>query len=164
MNKPSPIRFGNCTVDLQARTLLKGGEPQPFEPKGFDALVYLIAHRDRVVTKQELLDTVWGRHVVLTSGVVSRTIMKARRLAGQTGSGELVIKTIHRIGYRFVAELEQGGQVAANALHPELAASVSLKSRYPLIAILPVNNTSTRPDLAWTDLGLMAKVIDPLSS
>lgn len=99
------FRFGRCIVDLSTRTLLRDGAAQAFEPKVFDALVYLLEHRDRVVPKSELLEHVWGRRVIVTEGVVARTIMKVRRLIGDDAQDPRLVKTVQRIGYRFAAEV-----------------------------------------------------------
>lgn len=92
------FRFGDYVVDPLARTVFRSGEPQTPEPKVFDAIVFLILQRNRVVTKQELLDEVWGSQVVVTEGVVARTIMKARRLIGDDADEPSIIKTVHRVG------------------------------------------------------------------
>src|SRR5882757_7364778 len=107
------IRFGDCVIDLLTRMVLRDGQPQAFEPKVFDLVVYLILNRHHVETKKELLDQVWGRRVVVTDGVVARTVMKARRLIGDDASEPTIIKTVHRVGYRFVALVDLGGASAA---------------------------------------------------
>src|SRR3954468_17141833 len=53
-------RFGRCEVRVACRELLVDGQLRPLQPRPFDLLVYLITHRDRVVTAEELLDSVWG--------------------------------------------------------------------------------------------------------
>ena len=68
----------------------------------FDVLVHLIRHRDRVVTKVELLDTVWGDRFVSESALASR-LKSARRAVGDDGSGQRVIRTVFGRGYQFVA-------------------------------------------------------------
>jgi DNA-binding winged helix-turn-helix (wHTH) protein/tetratricopeptide (TPR) repeat protein len=143
---------------------LRKEEPQTPEPKVFDALVFLITHRGRVVTKQELLDAVWGSQVVVTEGVVARTIMKARRLIGDDADEPAIIKTVHRVGYRFVMTVEEdpafdpGGHFhAATRAH---GPAPFLGGR---IAILPFRNQTGSLDLAWFDLGLMSTTIDAVA-
>jgi len=97
-------RFGDCELDLAARELRRGGEAQRVEPKVFDLLAFLIEHRDRVVSKDELLDALWPG-VVVTEASLDRTIMKARRAVGDDAQRQAVIRTAPRRGYRFVAEL-----------------------------------------------------------
>ncbi|MBN2624170.1 MAG: winged helix-turn-helix domain-containing protein, partial [Acidimicrobiales bacterium] len=70
----------------------------------FDVLAYLMRHRDRVVTKIELLDEVWGDRFVSDSTLTSR-IKSVRRAVGDTGRDQRIIRTIHGRGYRFVADV-----------------------------------------------------------
>ena len=153
------IRFGDCVIDPQARTVVRGGEAQAFEPKVFDLVVYLIAHRRQVVTKKELLDHVWGRRVVVTDGVVARTVMKGRRLIGDDAREPTIIKTVHRVGYRFVAsiELERGAPGVARA-----AAGDQARPDRARVAVLPVQNETEQPEYAWVDLGLMSSTIEAM--
>ena len=149
MTDPVPIRFGDCVVDVPARTVLRDGQPQAFEPKVFDALLYLIEHRDRVVPKQELLDNVWGKRVIISEGAIARTIMKVRRLVGDATDELALVKTVHRVGYRFA------GEVACDA--PPRADSVARKTppQATRVAVLPFVNLTGSAALSWTDLGLM---------
>jgi len=72
----------------------------------FDVLAHLIAHRDRVVTKDELLDAVWGDRFVSESALTTR-IKQVRQAVGDDGQAQRVIKTLHGRGYRFVAPIEE---------------------------------------------------------
>ena len=72
------------------------------EPQAFDVLVYLVRHRDRVVSKDELMDQVWGGRFVSETAVTSR-IKQTRRAVGDDGESQRVIRTLHGRGYRFVA-------------------------------------------------------------
>ncbi len=74
------------------------------EPQVFDLLAYLIAHRDRVVDKRELLDEVWGTRFVTESALTSR-VKAARRAVGDSGQEQWAIRTTHGRGYRFVADV-----------------------------------------------------------
>ena len=76
----------------------------PVEPQVFDVLRYLVEHRERVVTKEELLDNIWGDRFVSESALTSR-IKDARRAVGDDGQLQQVIRTVHGRGYRFVAHV-----------------------------------------------------------
>lgn len=89
-------------IDVQAREIRRKGEAIPLEPKAFDLLIYLIDNRERAVPREELIDRVWAGRVV-SDGVVTQAIAKLRKLFG--GEPEGTVRTIHRVGYRFVAEL-----------------------------------------------------------
>ncbi len=74
----------------------------PVEPQVFDVLAHLVLHHDRVVTKEELLDEVWGDRFVSESALSSR-IASARRAVGDDGTRQAVIQTVHGRGFRMVA-------------------------------------------------------------
>ena len=84
------------------------------EPQVFDVLVHLLRHRDRVVSKVELLDEVWGDRFVGESALTSR-IKAARRAIGDDGATQRIIRTFHGRGYRFVADVEERAPAAAAA-------------------------------------------------
>lgn len=77
--------FENIEVDVDRYELRRDGRPVDVERQVFDVLLYLIAHRDRVVPKTELLDQVWGDRFVGESALASR-VKAARRAVGDDGS------------------------------------------------------------------------------
>ena len=98
--------FGDCRLDLRRYELQRGGEVRPIEPQVFDVLVLLVRERDRVVTKEELLDTVWGDRFVSESALTSR-IKAARQAIGDDGKAQRLVRTVHGRGYQFVAEVTE---------------------------------------------------------
>src|SRR5688572_26175978 len=99
------IRFGQCAIDLDRMEIELGGAPQPVQPQVFEVIAYLASNRDRVVSKEELLDNVWGDRFVGESALTSR-IKSARQALGDSGASQSVIRTVHGRGYRFVASVE----------------------------------------------------------
>ena len=93
--------FETCQLDPARFELHRAGVAVHVEPQVFDVLVYLLAHRDRVVTKTELLDAIWGDRFVSDSTLTSR-LKAARRAIGDDGRGQRLIATVHGVGYRFV--------------------------------------------------------------
>ncbi len=102
------FRFGECELDVRRRELRRNAEPVHLEPQAFDLLVYLVAHRDRVVPKRELLEGVWG-HAFLTEANLTTRIKEARRAVGDDGSRQHVIRNVRGHGYRFVADVRGAG-------------------------------------------------------
>jgi pimeloyl-ACP methyl ester carboxylesterase/DNA-binding winged helix-turn-helix (wHTH) protein len=100
--------FGDVALDTDSYELRRGGEPVHVEPQVFDVLTVLLANRNRVVPKTELLDTVWGDRFVGESALSSR-IKAARQAVGDDGSAQRVIRTHHGRGYRFVADVQVEG-------------------------------------------------------
>jgi DNA-binding winged helix-turn-helix (wHTH) protein len=108
--------FGGYELDLDAHELRRSREVVRVEPQVFDVLAYLVEHRSRVVSKQELLDAVWRTSFVTEATLTSR-IKAARQAVGDDGSAQRVIRTSHGRGYRFVAPVEA---FAAAADEPQL--------------------------------------------
>ena len=96
------LEFDEFEIDTNRFELRYRGEPRHLEPQVFDVLRYLVEHRDRVVSKEELLDNVWGDRFVSESALTSR-VKAARQAVGDTGRSQRVISTAHGRGYRFVA-------------------------------------------------------------
>ncbi len=110
--------FDDCEVDTDRLVLRRAGVVVPVEPQVFDVLVHLLRGRGRVVTKNELLDEIWGDRFVSESALTSR-IRSARRAVGDDGSRQLVIRTAHGRGYEFVATVEERSSSGTDADTPE---------------------------------------------
>jgi predicted ATPase/DNA-binding winged helix-turn-helix (wHTH) protein len=116
--------FGEWVLDILRRELRRGDRPVALEPQVFDVLAYLVEHHDRVVSKDELFDRIWGHRFVSDAALITR-IMAARKAVGDDGRAQRLIKTVHGHGYRFSGEIEPvatgdalpaGGAVSAAAL------------------------------------------------
>lgn len=94
-------RFDDIVVDAAAHTVLRAGQPQTIEPKAFSVLLVLLRHKGELVTRDDLLDDVWGhRHV--TPGVLTRVIAQLRHVLGDDSQRPRYIQTQHALGYRFI--------------------------------------------------------------
>ncbi|WP_435218402.1 alpha/beta fold hydrolase [Streptomyces sp. bgisy034] len=82
--------------------LVRAGTPVRIEPRALNLLHYLVEHRDRVVSKSELLDEVWGDRYV-SEAAITTALRTARLAVGDTGSAQQLIRTVHRLGYQFTA-------------------------------------------------------------
>jgi DNA-binding winged helix-turn-helix (wHTH) protein len=111
--------FGDHVLDTARRELNRSRERIGLEPQVFDLLVYLLQNRERVITKDDLLSSVWGGRIVSDATLDSR-IAAARRAVGDTGAAQSLIRTFARKGVRFVGEVREEGKPAA--LAPELPA------------------------------------------
>jgi TolB-like protein len=98
--------FGAYVLDTEKRELHRSNEPIPAEPQVFDLLEFLIRNRDHVVTKDDLVKSVWIGRIVSESTLTSR-IAEVRRAVGDTGDHQQIIRTIARKGLRFVAEVRE---------------------------------------------------------
>jgi class 3 adenylate cyclase/predicted ATPase/DNA-binding winged helix-turn-helix (wHTH) protein len=99
--------FGEWQLDARLSELRTGGKPLELEPKAFDVLLYLIEHRDRVVSNEELINRLWPGQTIGKSALV-RSVVAARRTIGDNGRDQWCIKTLRNRGYRFVAPVAEG--------------------------------------------------------
>jgi len=104
--------FANHRLDTDRRELRRGLEPVAVEPQVFDLLVYLVENRDRVVSKDDLIASVWGGRIVSDSTLTSR-INAARKALGDSGDDQKLIRTIARKGLRFVGDVQMQPNGAA---------------------------------------------------
>ncbi len=112
---PIAYEFGDFRVDLRTMSLSKQGETVPVEPKVFDVLRCLIEHRDRVLTKDELLDLAWPDTFV-TPNALTRAVAQLRKTLGDDAGEATFIATLSKRGYRWVAPVAViGSQPAAEA-------------------------------------------------
>lgn len=115
--------FGPCELDHAGRELRVDGEPRAIEPKAFDLLAYLLANRERVISHDELMDTLWPG-VIVTEAALARTVMKARKAVGDDAGQQAVIRTVPKRGYRFVGQLgdsRPGFGIDSNAAPDDLS-------------------------------------------
>ncbi|HET6950732.1 MAG TPA: transcriptional regulator, partial [Acidimicrobiales bacterium] len=113
------IAFSDCELDLGRHELRRAGRVVALEPQVFEVLAYLARQGDRLVSKNELLDEVWGDRFVSESALTSR-IKSARRAVGDTGRDQRIIRTIYGRGYRLVAPVEDTTPGGTSAGGPDV--------------------------------------------
>jgi TolB-like protein len=156
--------FEDCALDTDRRELRRGGALVAVEPQVFDLLVHLVSHRDRVVSKDELLASVWQGRIVSESALFNR-INAVRTAIGDSGSHQRLIRTLPRKGIRFVGEVrvEEGTPATPR---PDLAIQAEphppLPDR-PSIAVLPFANMNGDPDQEYFADGIAEDLITGLS-
>lgn len=104
-------RFGRFRVDAATRELRENDLLVELPARAFDALVYLIEHRDRAVGRDELIAAVWGRADV-SEALLNHTILRIRRALG---SGQELIRTVPRFGYRWVGAMDDEASMTPDA-------------------------------------------------
>lgn len=100
------FQFPPFFVYPEKRTLLRGGSPVPLTPKAFDMLVFFLTHRDRVVSKEELLSHLWPDTAV-EEATLAQHVYLLRRALNDSEEGPRYIETVPRRGYRFVAPVSE---------------------------------------------------------
>lgn len=145
------LSFADFELDTQQFTLRQRGELRKIQPLVFNLLAYLARHQGQVVTRQELLDTLWPGKVISDS-TLGTCIKAARRALGDTGTEQTFIETCHRRGYRFLVAVESCEFPTLreeSMLHVRSASAVSeaieTAPRRASIAVMPFADISLVP-------------------
>src|SRR5580704_4930706 len=104
-NRFSVFRFDNVEVREREFSLVKAGEVLPVEPKAFRVLLILLRNPQKLISKEELLNAVWGDAAV-TENSLTRSIALLRRLLGDETRNPRFIETVATVGYRWVCKVE----------------------------------------------------------
>ena len=164
-------RFGEFTLDSERLELRCGEELRATEPQVFSLLAYLIDKRDRVVSKDELIDAVWNGRIVSDSTLTTR-INALRRAEDDDGKAQAVIRTFVRRGFRFVADVRESSRPdlrqhattsSARGADPFLPKAELTLPDKPSIAVLPFDNMSGDHDQAYFADGIAKEIITALS-
>ena len=150
--------FEDFALDPDRRELIRGTKPVPIEPQVFDLLLYLVRNGDRVVSRDDLIASVWHGRIVSDSALSTR-INAARAALGDSGEDQRLIKTLPRRGLRFVGAVraERGAAAAAT----DRAASPG--SEKPSIAVLAFDNLSDDDAPDYFSDGIVEDIITALS-
>lgn len=140
--------FGEHCLDTDLRELRRGGTAVAMEPQVFDLLTHLLRHRDKVVSKDDMLAAVWGGRIVSDATIDSRVNAVRRAMADAA-----LVRTFPRKGIRFVGEVREEGAAA-----PRLAVPAR-----PSIAVLPFTNMSDDPEQEHFADGMVEDLITNLS-
>src|SRR5262245_13539548 len=110
--------FDHYELDTRLHELRCAGEAVSLEPRAFQALAYVVQHRDYAISKEELLAHLWpGQY--MREWVLIQSVVKARRAIGDNGHAQRYIKTIIGYGYRFIAPVTEH-----DAMTPPARASI----------------------------------------
>jgi len=148
--------FEDFALDTERRELHCGADLVALEPQVFDLLVHLIRNRDRVVSKDDLLASVWGKRAISESALFNR-INAARSAVRDGGDQQRLIKTLPRRGLRFV------GSVREEGASPRAGGFPFASSDKPSIAVLPFANLSGDPEQDYFADGVVEDIITALS-
>ncbi len=150
----------NFILDMDDYSLARNGVNHSIEPQVFDLLVYLIENRNRVVTREELLDQLWNGRIVSDSAINAR-LKEARKAVGDSGKDQRVIKTIHRRGYQFIADVNvTSGDDGENEGQTKRPPS---NSGRPSITVLRFTNLSNDPEQVYFSNGMATNICSRLS-
>jgi TolB-like protein len=153
--------FEDFALDRERRELRRGSEMLRVEPQVFDVLCYLVENRDRVVSKDDLVDAVWHGRIVSDATLSSR-INAVRSALNDTGEEQRLIRTIVRKGMRFVGEVRDSVSTVSAVPMENCPEGLGLPDR-PSIAVLPFDNMSGDPDQDYFADGMVEDIITGLS-
>jgi len=155
--------FEDYVLDIDRRELRRGAQQIAVGPQVFDLLVYLVQNRERVVTKDDLLDAIWSGRFVSESNLTTR-INAARKAIGDTGEEQRLIRTVPSKGFRFV------GVVTCQAENVKDVPGSTATTPKPLplpdkpsIAVLPFDNMSGDREQEYFADGMVEEIITALS-
>ena len=153
--------FEEYAFDTARRELCRGPDVIAVTPQVFDLLAYLIRHRERVVTKDDLVGAIWNGRIVSDAALTTR-LNAARCAIGDSGAEQRLIKTLPRKGFRFVGQVREAREVAGPDPDgaPESAPAVPDK---PSIAVLPFENMSGDPEQEYFADGMVEEITTALS-
>ena len=157
--------FGDYAFDTDRRELHRGADVVAVTPQVFDLLDYLIRNRERVVSKDDLINAIWKGRSVSDAALTTR-LNAARSAIGDSGEEQRLIKTLPRKGFRFVgpvreAQVPAGAATTDNPLEPSRPA-LELPDK-PSIAILPFANLSSDPEQDYFADGMVDDITTALS-
>jgi len=141
-------QFGPFHLDARERRLSRDGEVIPLRLKVFDTLLMLVENAGRLVTKQELLETIW-RETTVEENNLNHNVSVLRKALGERATGQQYIETVPRVGYRFAAAVEA---VTVTGAPARLSASSSAHAVKPRQEIRYCT-TSDRVRLAYATTG-----------
>lgn len=177
-------RVAQFEIDPTRHEVRRAGEFVHIEPQVFDLIVHLMRNRDRIVSKDELIETIWNGRIISEAALSSR-VNGARRVLGDNGNDQVFIRTLHKRGFRFVADVQevtispdQNVPLAPVAVAPdnapaEILPSVELNSLNDVvseliraeavtrssIAVMPFGNMSGDPENDYFSYGLTEDII-----
>jgi TolB-like protein/cytochrome c-type biogenesis protein CcmH/NrfG len=163
--------FADHVLDPDRRELRRGPKLIDVEPQVLDLLIYLVQNRDRVLSKEDLIASIWGGRIVSDTTLTSR-VYAARKAVGDTGQDQRLIRTVARKGIRFIGtvrtEPECGEPAGIPAPAIELHRQTPAELRVPVpdrpaIAVLPFTNMGGDPDQDYFSDGISEDLITALS-
>ena len=124
----SPFRIGDWLIEPSLNRISRGEETIQFELKWMDVLVCLARHPGEVVSRREIIDTVWATEFI-TDNTLTHTIAEVRNVLGDDAKDPTYIETIRRRGYRLVVPVDRVDK-SGDQDHP-VEAGIAMKRRWP---------------------------------
>lgn len=141
--------FGDYTLDTQRYELHCAGKPVLLRPKAFEVLAYLLTHRERIISKPELLERLWPGQFV-SDATLNSCIKEVRRAIGDRGAMPRLLRTVRGRGYRFVAPVTEDNQPRPEDVQAAMPAPASPAADAPRSPFTPA--AAAEPGLSPADV------------
>ena len=172
-------KFDDYLIDTETLELSKHGIPVHSEPQVIELLALLVENSERLVTKEEIYKTIWKGRIVSEAALSSR-VKSLRQLLGDTGKTQQFIRTVHKRGFRFVADVRrvekqtdakqktadkkpQAHEVIPISSHAPPTTDDYAHIEKPAVAVLPFANLSGDEEQEYFADGITADIITHLS-
>ncbi|MEM9765957.1 MAG: winged helix-turn-helix domain-containing protein, partial [Pseudomonadota bacterium] len=159
-------RFGDHVLDTSAAELRGPDGPVHMERLPMRLLVHLVENAGRVVSRDEANEVVWGGRFVADSAL-STAIRQIRRALGDDGTSQRFVKTVHGVGFRFVAEVTRGSTPPAQPVAPAPAEGAARKPSHgagrPALAVLRFVSDSEEPFGRVLATAIPAEIVSAIS-
>jgi TolB-like protein len=154
------IQFEDFFLDSEGYALKKGETAISVEPQVFSLLLYLVENRDRLISKDELIEHVWDGRIVSDAAITS-AINLARRAVADDGRNQAVIRTFPKRGFRFVAKVTEFQD--EKSAPSDAAAPPHSGTGHVSLAVLPFENLSNDPEQEFFCDGVVEAIVTDLS-
>jgi TolB-like protein/Flp pilus assembly protein TadD len=161
--------FEDFVLDTDRRELRRGADVLQTTPQVFDLLDYLIRHRERVVSKDDLISTIWNGRIVSDAALTTR-LNAARAAIGDSGDEQRLIKTLPRKGVRFIGAVYEeqkpataSAGSAGSAVQNDGAVQRSFSPPRLSIVVMPFANLSGDPEQDYFVDGVTESLTTDLS-
>jgi TolB-like protein len=159
-------RFKTFELDTDRFELRKARERVPIEPQVFSLLALLVSNSDRMVSKDEMIEQIWNGRVISDAALSSR-IKSVRKVLGDDGKSQRLIRTVHGRGFRFVGDVVVASETNRTGQESQAAADHDRGSEHPLskpaIAVLPFANLSRDEEQEYFSDAITQDIITNLS-
>jgi len=153
-------QFGDYILDTDNYELCEHDTSLPVEPQVLELLVLLIENRGRMISKEEINEVVWRGRIVSEAALSSR-IKSARKILGDNGKDQRIIQTVHKKGFRFVADVTTDVNIINCNVKPTRTFNEPPKK--PAIVVLPFSNLSSNKEQEYLSDGITTDIITYLS-
>lgn len=156
----SSFAFDDFEIDPENRIVFRAGHPVPLTGKVFDTLLAFVRNPGRLLSKNELLDTVWGEEFV-EEGSLARNVSTLRKALGDIDAEHRYILTVQGYGYRFVANVREISAIRSNKNKGNAEYGLSSTGAQPDSTLAASGGRPSKRKLLITESGTVYMQVEP---